>query len=80
MRIIAQCGWMAGKGCGYNPLFFGLVMPFTLAHPAAVLPLARSRLHFPALLLGVDGAGFRVFSGWSAGERGRAFVLGLCVA
>lgn len=27
-------------------------MPFTLAHPAAVLPLARSRLPFPALVVG----------------------------
>ena len=61
MRIIAQCGWMAGKGCGYNPLFFGLVMPFTLAHPAAVLPLARSRLHFPALLLGSMAPDFVYF-------------------
>lgn len=36
-------------------------MPFTLAHPAAVLPLARSRLHFPALVLGSMAPDFIYF-------------------
>lgn len=36
-------------------------MPFTLAHPAAVLPLWRSRLHFPALLLGSVAPDFGYF-------------------
>lgn len=36
-------------------------MPFTLAHPAAVLPLARSRLHFPALMLGSMAPDFIYF-------------------
>ncbi|MDO5090875.1 MAG: DUF4184 family protein [Cardiobacteriaceae bacterium] len=36
-------------------------MPFTLAHPAAVLPLARSRLHFPALVLGSMSPDFLYF-------------------
>lgn len=36
-------------------------MPFTLAHPAAVLPFWRSRLHFPALLLGSVAPDFGYF-------------------
>ncbi|WP_245636533.1 DUF4184 family protein [Eikenella longinqua] len=35
------------------PSGFAHAMPFTLAHPVAVLPLARCRrCHFPALVIG----------------------------
>lgn len=42
-------------------------MPFTLAHPVAVLPLARCRyLHFPALVLGSLSPDFVYFLGGRA--------------
>ncbi|ULJ62939.1 DUF4184 family protein [Wielerella bovis] len=42
-------------------------MPFTLAHPAAVLPLARcSKCHFPALILGSLSPDFVYFLGGQA--------------
>lgn len=41
-------------------------MPFTLAHPAAVLPLRRTRLDFPALVIGTMAPDFPYFVDFSA--------------
>lgn len=44
-----------------------MIMPFTLAHPMAVLPLVRCRfLHFPALVLGSLSPDFVYFLGGRA--------------
>lgn len=50
-----------------KPILRKNIMPFTLAHPVAILPLARCRfLHFPALILGSLSPDFVYFLGGQA--------------